>query len=117
MSQKLDSHNHDLKRLIDKGYSVTIDSNCLIIRDILYLDEKCNLQSGAIVVKLNFIDYVRFVQVDHQIYFAGSVPYNTDGKPIANLGGGPHTIGLSETCSDVVVHRSKINQIGISPLM
>lgn len=110
MFQKLASHNPDLQQLIDKGYSVTIDSNCLVVRDIPYLDEHQQLQIGAIVAKLAFIDNDRFQQQDHQIYFTGSTPYNSDGKPIKNLGGGPHTIQLSNACNDVIVQRSFSNK-------
>lgn len=110
MFQKLASHNDDLRKLIDKGYSVAIDSNCLIIRDIPYLNENGELQTGAIVAKLKFIDNERFEQEDHQIYFAGTVPYGMDGKPIPNLGGGACNIPLSDACKEVVVQRSFSNK-------
>ncbi|MDF1817052.1 MAG: ThiF family adenylyltransferase [Immundisolibacteraceae bacterium] len=110
MFQKLVSHNDDLQRLIEKGYAVAFDTNCLVIRDIPYLDDRLEKQIGAIVVKLTFIDNIRFEQEDHQIYFAGSVPHNLDGKPIPNLGGNAHTISLSEACCDVVVQRSFSNK-------
>ncbi len=110
MFQKLVSHNKDLQRLIDKGYAVTFDSNCLVIRDISYLDHNLEKQIGSIVVKLKFIDKNRFEQNDHQIYFAGSAPYDLDGKPVRSLGGGPHSIDLSEACKDVVVQRSFSNK-------
>ena len=103
MFQKLVSHNDDLRRLIEKGYAVTFDSNCLVIRDIPYLDDKLELQIGAIVAKLKFLDNERFEQENHQIYFAGSVPHGLDGKPVPNLGGSEHSIDLSEACNDVVV--------------
>lgn len=110
MFQKLASHNSDLQKLIDKGYAVTIDSNCLVIRDIPFLNNNGELQIGAIVAKLKFVDNVRFEQEDHQIYFAGTVPYGIDGKPIPNLGGGAHSINLTEVCNDVVVQRSFSNK-------
>jgi len=72
------------------------------------LDQQQALQVGAIVTKLEFIDKYRVKQVDHQIYFAGSVPYGLDGQPIPNLGGGPSTAELSKT--DVVVQRSFSNK-------
>lgn len=110
MFQKLANHNDDLQQLIDKGYAVSFDSSCLVIRDIPYLNSKLEKNIGAIVVKLKFIDNDRFEQDDHQIYFAGTVPYNIDGKPIPNLGGNTHTIDLSEVCNDVVVQRSFSNK-------
>lgn len=110
MFQRLVSHNDDIRRLMEKGYAVTFDSNCLVIRDIPYLDNQRQLQIGAIVTKLVFIDENRVIQDDHQIYFAGSVPHNLDGKPITNLAGGPVQLALSETSHDVVVERSFSNK-------
>jgi len=110
MFQKLVSHNDDIRRLVEKGYAVAFDSNCLVIRDIPYLDSNRQVQIGAIVAKLTFIDQVRVEQVDHQIFFAGSVPHGIDGAPIPNLGGGTTTIPLSEACLDVAVERSFSNK-------
>jgi hypothetical protein len=99
MFHQLASHNDDLRRLLEKGYAVAFDSNHLVVRDIPYLDSEGELQTGAIVAKLEFIDQVRVTQTDHQVYFAGSVPYGLDGNPIPNLGGGSTTIALSEARS------------------
>lgn len=110
MFQKLVSHNDDIRRLVEKGYAIGFDSNCMIIRDIPYLDGNQQLQIGAIVTKLEFVDQERVVQTDHQIFFSGSIPYNLDGTPIPNLGGGPTQIVLSEACKDVVVQRSFSNK-------
>jgi hypothetical protein len=108
--QKLVSHNDDIRRLVEKGYAVAFDSNCMVIRDIPYLNSQKELKIGAIVTKLVFVDQERVTQDDHQIYFAGSHPHNLDGTPISNLGGGSAQILLSEACSDVVVQRSFSNK-------
>lgn len=110
MFQKLVSHNDDIRRLVEKGYAVAFDSNCIVIRDIPYLNGQKELQIGAIVTKLIFVDQERVIQDDHQIYFAGSIPHNLDGTPIPNLGGGPTQLPLSDACSDVVVQRSFSNK-------
>lgn len=110
MFQILVNHNDDIRRLVEKGYAVAFDSNCMVIRDIPYLYGQKELKMGAIVTKLVFIDQERVTQDDHQIYFAGSVPHNLDGTPIPNLGGGSHQISLTEACSDVVVERSFSNK-------
>lgn len=110
MFQKLVSHNDDIGRLVEKGCAVAFDSNYLVIRDIPYLDGGCQLQIGAIVSKLVFVDQERVTQEDHQIFFAGAIPHNLDGTPIRNLGGGPASLILSEACSDVVVQRSFSNK-------
>ncbi len=110
MFHRLVNHNDDIRRLVEKGYAVAIDSNYLIVRDIPYLDSDRRLQIGAIVTKLVFIDEDRVVQDDHQIFFAGSVPHNLDGKPIPNLGGGITQLALSDASKDVVVQRTFSNK-------
>lgn len=110
MSLKLANHNDDIRRLIEKKYAVGFDSNYLIVRDIPYLDDKLALKTGAIITKLVHVDQERVVQHDHQVLFAGSMPHGLDGKPITTLGGGGHTLALSEAAADVVVERSFSNK-------
>lgn len=110
MFQKLVNHNDDIRLLVEKGYAVAFDSNCLIVRDIPYLDSNRQLQIGTIVTKLVFVDQEHVTQDDHQIYFAGGAPHGLDGKAIPNLGGGPILFPLSESCSDVLIQRSFSNK-------
>lgn len=111
MFQELVNHNDDISRLVKKGYAVSADSNYLIVRDIPYLDEKKQLQIGGIVTKL---EYKNEKQVhlgnDHQIFFAGSTPYNLNGEPIPNLNNRATQLTLSEFCNDVVVQRQFSNK-------
>ena len=106
MFHQLVSHNDDIRRLVEKGCAVAFDSKCMVVRDIPYLDVDKKLRVGAFVTKLVFVDLERVKQDDHQVFFAGGVPCGLDGKPIANLGGGPATLRLTEACKDVVVVRS-----------
>jgi len=108
--RRLVSHNPDLARLVDRGYAVAFDSNHLVVRDIPYLDNGGVLQRGALVAKLEFVDENRVRQTDHQVFFAGSSPHRLDGTPIPNLGGGPTTLILSDSCRDAVVQRSFSNK-------
>lgn len=110
MFRKLVSHNDDIRRLVEKGYAVAFANSCLIVRDIPYLDSERKLQFGVIVSKLVFVDQERVMQDDHQVYFAGTQPYNLDGTQIPNLGGGPYQLPLGESCADVVVQRSFSNK-------
>lgn len=110
MFLKLVSHNEDIRRLVEKGYAVGFDSNCMVVRDISYLDAKGELKVGAIVTKLVFTDNEHVVQEDHQIFFAGSHPHNLDGSSITNLGGGETGYALSEAAADVKVERSFSNK-------
>jgi hypothetical protein len=110
MFQRLVNHNDDLRRLVEKGYAVAFDTNCLVVRDIPYLDADGALQTGAFVAKLVFTDQDHIKQDDHQVFFTGSVPHGLDGNPLANLAGGPHQLTLSDACKDVVVQRSFSNK-------
>lgn len=111
MFQRLVNHNSDLARLVERGYALSIDStNHLVVRDIPYLNQHGELRWGAFVAKLVFIDQDHVQQDDHQVYFAGSAPYELDGTPVSNLAGGPTSIRLSELSSDVVVERSFSNK-------
>lgn len=110
MFQNLVSRNQDLAELVSKGYAVGFDDGYLIIRDIPYLDEKLALQIGAFVTKLVFVDGERVEQQDHQVFFAGSIPYGLDGIAIPNLGGGVTTLALSESNADINVQRTFSNK-------
>lgn len=114
MFQKLVSRNNDIHRLVEKGYAIAFDGAHMIVRDIPYLDNECNLQWGAFVSKLVFVDKECVQQDDHQIYFSGAVPYNLDGSPVQNLAGGPHSITLSDASKDVVVQRSFSNKLKVN---
>src|SRR5688572_13875341 len=108
MLNTLASHNPDVKKLIDQGYAVSIDTNNLVVRDIPYLGSKKDLQIGALVSKLIFIDADHVKLDDHQMYFCGGHPCEINGKQIANLGGGQMTMPLSS--KDLVVQRSFSNK-------
>jgi hypothetical protein len=111
MFQTLVSHNPDLQRLLDKGYALAFDeANYLVVRDIPYLNAAGDLLWGAFVTKIVLIDEVRIQQEDHQVFFAGSIPHELNGSPIANLAGGPRGLALSEDSADVVVERSFSNK-------
>lgn len=110
MYQKLVSLNDDLHRMVEKGYAVAFDSGYLVVRDIPYLGQTGALQIGAFVTKLVFIDGSRVQQEDHQVFFAGGIPHELDGRAVANLAGGKATLALSALCDDVVVQRSFSNK-------
>lgn len=109
-TQTLLEHNESLRRLRDKGYAIAIDTGFLVIRDVPYLDNGGNLQWGAIVSTLVFVDDRTVTQDDHQVWFAGSSPYGLDGTPIQSLADRPATLALGEASRDVVVERRFSNK-------
>jgi len=110
MLQTLASRNDDIRRLIERGYAVTFDSDYLVVRDIPYLGPGRELKWGAIVTLLVFEDKETVRQKNHQVSFAGSTPHGLDGKPIPNLGEAAHQIPLSDTVPRVVVERQFSNK-------
>lgn len=108
MFHELVSRNEDLKRLIEKGYAIKFDSGHLVVRDVPYLDKDKNLRKGALVTKLVFVDKIQVQQQDHQVFFCGSHPHNSDGTPIPNLGGGAAQLTLTDT--SLVVERQFSNK-------
>lgn len=108
MLTELVNRNPDLQRLIDRGFALAVEEGFLIVRDIPYLDTNLTLQVGAIVTKLEYIDQYRVKQDDHQVYFAGGVPYGLDGGPIPNLGGGACSLPVGR--EGVTVQRSFSNK-------
>ena len=109
MFHELASHNDDIKCLLEMGYAITEDHGYLVIRDIPYLDNNGQNQTGVIVTKLVDVDGKKVKQDDHQVFFAGSDPYQVDGTPINGLAGRPAQLALGAS-PDVVVQRSFSNK-------
>lgn len=106
MYRQLANHNDDIRRLVEKGYAVAVDSSgYLIVRDIPYLDANRALQVGAFVTKLVYTTPEKVKQHNHQVFFTGSPPHNIDGTPIAKIGDNPATLALSAAAADIVVTR------------
>lgn len=105
---ELASHNPDLKRLLERGYALRKDGAHLVVRRVPYLDHAGELQTGAFVAKLEFVDRNRVTQDNHQVWFAGSTPYGLDGKPVPNMGESVGTLELSK--ADILVERRFSNK-------
>ena len=105
MLQKLANHNHDIRRLLERGYCLTVDSNYLVVRDIPYLDKDGSLHKGAFVAKLVYPTPDKVIQDNHQVFFAGSSPHGLNGNPIPSIGDNPTRLSLSPYCTDVEVQR------------
>ena len=52
MFLQLVNHNDDIRRLVERGFAVSFNNSYLVVRDIPYLDQDRNCQTGAIVSKL-----------------------------------------------------------------
>ncbi|MGN6298177.1 MAG: ThiF family adenylyltransferase [Ginsengibacter sp.] len=81
------SHNADIDRLVDKGLSISITGNYLVIHNIFYLNSQREKCEGALISV--FTGTERIQMQDHQMYFCGSQPCLVNGNPVPGLGGGP----------------------------
>lgn len=111
MYRLLANHNDDIRRLVEKGYAIAVDSaNYLVFRDIPYLDANRALQWGAFVTNFDPKGDHKVQQVDHQVFFAGGSPHNIDGSRISSIGERETTLGLSPESADIVVQRQFSNK-------
>ncbi|MFA6447239.1 MAG: ThiF family adenylyltransferase [Patescibacteria group bacterium] len=74
MSTKPTNLSEDIQRLINDGYSVVIENNCLVIRDVAYLDEFGAVHEDGILVDT-------YPRTDHTFRFSG-IPHTTEGKEL-----------------------------------
>jgi len=98
MSTKPTNPKGDIQRLIDDGYTVEIQSNCLVVRDVPYLDENLTVREDGVLVD-------SYPSTDHTFRFSGT-PYTTDKKtlhvagPVSGWNGFDVTSHLSFKKSD-----------------
>ena len=85
MSQQLVSHNPDLKRLRDDGYSVRIKSNHLVLDGIPYVNAAKELKFGTLISVLNLSGERTIRPSDHVVYFIGDHPCNKAGVEIPQI--------------------------------
>lgn len=78
MSTKPTNLSEDIQRLIDNGYSVVIENNCLVIRDVAYLDEFGAVHEDGILVDT-------YPRADHTFRFSG-IPHTAEGKELLIAG-------------------------------
>lgn len=74
MSTKPTNLSEDIQRLIDAGYTVTIENNCLVVRDVPYLDENLAVREDGVLVD-------SYPSKDHTFYFSGT-PHTAQNKAL-----------------------------------
>lgn len=78
MSTKPTNLNKDVERLINDGYSVSIENNCLVVRDVPYLDQSRAVREDGILVDT-------LPRTDHTFRFS-DIPYTAEGKELLVAG-------------------------------
>jgi len=74
MSTKPTNLKEDIRRLSDDGYTVTVENNCLVVRDVPYLDENLVVREDGMLVD-------SYPSKDHTFYFSGT-PHTAQNKAL-----------------------------------
>jgi len=74
MSTKPTNPSDDIQRLINDGYAVVVENNCLIVRDIPYLDESKTVHEDGVL-----FDVYPHNPSDHTFRF-NAIPHTLDSK-------------------------------------
>lgn len=99
MSQKLFSHNSDLKKLREEGYFVQIVGGLLLLRDVPYVNSQRQVKLGTLVSSLTMAGDETRPPDTHVMHWNGEYPCNSDGTPIQEISNqaGPMDLGHGVT--------------------
>ena len=105
MSLELINRNPDLKKLKNEGYALEIKDNYLLVREIPYVNSRCQIEYGILVSDLTSMAGDKTVGPvsRHVAYFIGDFPCNSDGTPIKGIHSGSQEQQLT---NDLVVNHS-----------
>ena len=85
MSQKLIDRSPDLKRLRDEGFDIAVRDGYLLVRQVPYLNEKCEVKRGILITDLTLANDKTVQPADHVVHFAGEFPCHKDGRHINEM--------------------------------
>lgn len=85
MSPRPISRSADLQGLVDDGYEVGIDSGHLVIHNVPYVDQHCEVRRGKLVAELALAGDTTTRPRTHVVMFAGSHPCDSNGKPLGKI--------------------------------
>lgn len=95
MSEKLINLNPDLKRLRDEGYELEINNGYLVLHSIPYVTAKREVGLGTLVSALDLSGDTVRKPSDHQVWFSGEHPCQSDGRLLAGIVNSQSTQTLS----------------------
>jgi len=103
MSEKLIDRSPDLNRLRDEGYEIVVRFGFLVVQAVPYVNAQRQIAFGKIVTDLTLNGDKTEKPADHQVWFAGDHPCNSDGSIISQI---KHTTATTTLCDGVTVqHR------------
>ncbi len=103
MSKKLIALNSDLQKLQDEGYEVEVLGGYLLLRSIPYVNSRCEIAMGILATDLTLNNDLTQRPSDHQVWFSGEFPCNSNGAFISALNSSTAT-QTQTLCEGLVVH-------------
>ena len=85
MSRQLIDRSPDLRRLLDEGYEIDIESGHLLLRHVPYVTESKDIKYGTLVSRLTLVGDITARPEDHVVMFAGDLPCDNDGEPLLHI--------------------------------
>ncbi len=85
MSSAQIDRNPDLKRLRDEGYEIEIRCGHLIVSNIPYVNNQCQIQFGKLISTLNMNNDIVLKPDTHVIHFMGEHPCHNDGSILSSI--------------------------------
>lgn len=107
MSNALINRNPDLQRLMHEGYELEIRSNHLLIHNVPYVNQRCEVARGTLVSNLSLSGDMTIKPDPHVVSFIGEHPCNIGGKEIVQI---KHASVVTSLAPDIVVQHSFSNK-------
>lgn len=74
----------DVQRLVDEGYTVSIEGDYIIVDKVPYVSAPGTVSDGAIISAYKTHNGIAQVGNNHTVWFTGSVPCTPTGQSLAN---------------------------------
>ena len=94
MSSELINRSIDLTKLRDEGYQICIQSGHLVIQNVPYVNDECQVKYGTLISTLILNNDTTQKPDDHRMYFAGEYPCNKEGNRLTNIVNREKTVNL-----------------------
>ena len=85
MSERLISLSPDLRRLVDEGYVIQVNSGHLVVQEVPYLKAGGEVGRGELIAPATWAGDICAKPKDHVAWFHGEKPHRADGRPLKHI--------------------------------
>lgn len=96
MSRRLISRSPDLAQLRDQGYDLEIQADCLLLKNVPYVNSARVVKRGILASKLSLAGDVTTAPDDHTAMFCGEHPCSADGSKLTRIEHSNHRHSLGD---------------------